>query len=243
MKTMDLPDDIQQKMREASREGERERGERRRSSLKHLAYTALIVVLLGLVLALGAVLFGSGIAFGNGTETTVRMNVSGMVVNEEALRLIGSGQTESLFAFYDRQTRDRSKTVLVIAAALTQRIPLNGFFALGCEESDFTSRARNVNTDGSIDVGDYQLNTRSFPGYSVAELAEPALNISLSAQKLSADSRRLGKWLKALLVYNCGRWYGDVKQITMEHFIRILETEAELDAGFAEVVLSEEGSP
>ncbi|MBE3088216.1 MAG: transglycosylase SLT domain-containing protein [Chloroflexi bacterium] len=174
-------------------------------------------------------------------EITRYVNVTGIEVNERVLVMIAQGQGEKVYSFYDQFIGQREQTLLVVMNALTNEIPMHTFVSLGREEGQFSPQARNINYSAegkmlSVDIGGYQLNSLTFRGYSIAELARPETNVRLAAEKLAADHRSLADWTKTLIWYNANKLDG-LKQRTVLHVIKILNGERVLDEAFVAQVL------
>ena len=81
--------------------------------------------------------------------------------------------------------------------------------AIGQVESGLESRARHVNTDGSVDVGVMQINSAWFPllqryGIAPAMLWHPCYNVHVGAWILSEDIRQYGYTWEAVGAYHAG---------------------------------------
>lgn len=95
-------------------------------------------------------------------------------------------------------------------AAGVHRVPVWILDGVAWMESRYHAGAVNVNTDGSIDRGIFQLNDRSHPGVDPWPVEAAAM---YAAHYLHYLYRRCGSWRGALEAYNCGigRWLrGDV---------------------------------
>lgn len=76
-------------------------------------------------------------------------------------------------------------------------------------ESGLDSRAMNVNTDGTVDVGLMQINSWWFPvlkqhGIQPLDLWDPCLNIGVGAWILAGNVRQFGYDWRAVGAYNAG---------------------------------------
>lgn len=76
-------------------------------------------------------------------------------------------------------------------------------------ESGLDSRAMNVNTDGTVDIGLMQINSWWFPvlkqrGIQPQDLWDPCLNIGVGAWILAGNVRQFGYGWRAVGAYNAG---------------------------------------
>lgn len=79
--------------------------------------------------------------------------------------------------------------------------------AIAKTESNFNATARNVNTNGSEDIGVMQINSSWLPklstfGIGRKELAEPCTNVNIGAWVLAHNIARFGDTWKAVGAYN-----------------------------------------
>lgn len=88
-------------------------------------------------------------------------------------------------------------------------IPVDVLKAVAKTESNFNPAAKNVNKDGSYDVGMMQINStwlKTLETYGITEsdLSEPCTNVKIGAWILSNNAKRLGWNWNAVGAYNVG---------------------------------------
>ena len=81
--------------------------------------------------------------------------------------------------------------------------------AIALTESAMDSQAINCNTDGSVDVGLMQINSRWFPqlaemGIQPGDLWPPCTNVQVGAWILAGEIRRFGYGWQAIGAYHAG---------------------------------------
>ena len=81
--------------------------------------------------------------------------------------------------------------------------------AIALTESAMDSQAINRNTNGSVDIGLMQINSRWFPhlaeiGIQRGDLWNPCTNIHVGAWVLAGEVRRFGYTWQAIGAYNAG---------------------------------------
>ena len=143
--------------------------------------------------------------------------------------------------FYIGITGSREVANAILKACDREGIPPSLAFALAYTESRFKSTARNVNKNGSVDRGLFQLNDRSFPQLEEQDF----FNIDVSARygmKHLNFCRRIAKDdLLAVAMYNAG--VARVKnnqtpKSTLLYVSNIAKYKARLDSSFERDVVS-----
>lgn len=142
--------------------------------------------------------------------------------------------------FYLRVTGNRDVTMAVLDAANREDIPLSLAFALCHTESRFNRYAYNVNANGSIDRGLFQLNDRTFPRLSESEFYAAETSARFGMKHLRFCMNVAGNDLTAVAMYNAGvnRVRSDkTPASTLRYVSRIASYRANLQTAFAEEVL------
>jgi len=146
---------------------------------------------------------------------------------------------EKILEFYDRYTRSRKITEVIIKYSLEKNIPLHMMFSLARRESGFNTRLESRNRDGSWDYGLFQLNS-----FHVKWTRVDFFNIEKNTMAAAGLMQWLLKEFKrddlALAAYNAG--YGKIKNkeipyTTAMHVFEIKKFEKELDSRLSTEVL------
>jgi len=143
--------------------------------------------------------------------------------------LVGSGKVAA--AILEHADKNRVKPSLA--------------FALALEESRFKPRAVNYNTD-SIDRGLFQLNSKSFPHLSEAEVFDPETNARYGLAHLRFCLDQGGNEVAALAMYNAGNGRvdrGATPRRTLDYVYRVLAYEKNIARLFEAKVASRVKKP
>lgn len=143
--------------------------------------------------------------------------------------------------FYLRVTGNRDVTMAILAAADREDIPLSLAFALCYAESRYNRYARNLNTNGTIDRGLFQLNDRSFPRLENEDFYNPEISAKHGMQHLRYCINVAGNETTAVAMYNAGitRVRNDqTPKSTLRYVGKIASYRANLETRFAEEVLA-----
>jgi hypothetical protein len=84
----------------------------------------------------------------------------------------------------------------VLELLLAQDCPIEGatfLWALAKRESSFVANAAGVNSNGTMDVGIWQINQCNWGGLSAEQITDPWTNVSI-AMKLSNNGTRFVPW-------------------------------------------------
>ncbi len=146
---------------------------------------------------------------------------------------------------------DLTRSGVVAKAILDQseafNVPPSLAFALAHEESDYTVVCINRNrAHGSVDIGVFQLNTKTFPDKKVDYLMDPDNNIRLGVAHLSFCLDQGRTDVAALAMYNAGLTRvtkGGTPRSTLDYISRILAYRANLEALFEVHVAAKTGKP
>lgn len=143
--------------------------------------------------------------------------------------------------FYLRVTGNRDVTMAVLNAADREDIPLDLAFALCHTESRFNRYAYNLNANGSIDRGLFQLNDRTFPRLDESDFYAAETSARFGMKHLRFCLNVAGNDLTAVAMYNAGvtRVRNDqTPASTLRYVSRIASYRANLKTAFAEEVLN-----
>jgi hypothetical protein len=140
--------------------------------------------------------------------------------------LIENGKYDTIVNFYDTFVKNVSVTRLIVNTALSNHIPVHLFFALAWQESVFDPACVSYNKKSgkrpsSWDISLFQLNTLSYPNYSIRELANINTNCRLAADRMRENFERYGSWEESLIGYNGGN-INVVYSSTIKHLARVL---------------------
>lgn len=143
--------------------------------------------------------------------------------------------------FYLRVTGNRDVTMAVLDAANREDIPLSLAFALCYTESRYNRFAYNLNTNGSIDRGLFQLNDRSFPHLGENDFYAAETSARVGMKHLRFCMNVAGNDLTAVAMYNAGvnRVRNDqTPASTLRYVSRIASYRSNLQTAFTEEVLN-----
>lgn len=142
--------------------------------------------------------------------------------------------------FYTHLTENREVSMAILEEAEKNDIPLPLAFALCHTESRFKPRAKNVNTNESIDRGLFQLNNTSFPYLSESEFFDPKVSAKYGMSHLKYCLKTAGNEIAALAMYNAGAnkvRRGATPQMTLNYISQIENYRAYIEEHFnSEVV-------
>jgi hypothetical protein len=162
-------------------------------------------------------------------ETQVVVKIVKRIVISNENEIIESMITDNKFnqviVMYNQFIKNEDITRSIVLTALSAKIPIDLFFGLAWQESSFNPDAINYNprkgkTPATIDVGLFQLNSRTFHDYTVEELKQVPLNCALAAEKLRENFEKYGSWEEAVLGYNAGNTK-NVCHDTIRHLVRV----------------------
>ncbi len=142
--------------------------------------------------------------------------------------------------FYLRITGRRDVTMAILEAANSEDVPLSLAFALCYTESRYNCYARNVNKNGSIDRGLFQLNDRSFPRLGDDEFYAPETSAKYGLRHLRFCMNVAGDETLALAMYNAGLSRvrnNQTPSSTLRYVGSIASYRANLESAFNEEVL------
>lgn len=142
--------------------------------------------------------------------------------------------------FYLRVTGNRDVTMAVLDAANREDIPLDLAFALCHTESRYNRYAYNLNANGSVDRGLFQLNDRTFPRLEESEFYAAETSARLGMKHLRFCLNVAGNDLTAVAMYNAGvsRVRNDqTPSSTLRYVNRIASYRSNLKTAFEEEVV------
>jgi hypothetical protein len=149
-------------------------------------------------------------------------------INQFVLDNMSNSKQEKIFNIYDGYTKNRQITNLIVMNALSKKIPINLFFALAYAESNFKSVRSRTNSDGSYDIGLFQLNSYVYKKYDDSELIDPVFNTHMASLHLLNNYERFKSWEEAIMAYNCGN-IKSIPERTAKYLSKILKFEQELN--------------
>lgn len=143
--------------------------------------------------------------------------------------------------FFIKVTGNRRISMSILNAANHENIPLTLAFALAHTESRFKARARNINTNGSIDRGLFQLNDRTFPQLSEEEFYDPSVSARYGMRHLRYCIGIAKDDFKGVAMYNAGvaRIKADQTPASTKAYVKkIRNYRSYLDSEFEKEVVS-----
>jgi len=152
-------------------------------------------------------------------------------INKRIIEMFKAGRVDEIYNFYDNFIGNKEATICIINTALMFDIPIHYFIGLAYQESRFQWRKKSKrNTDGSHDIGLFQLNTKTYKDYDVVYLLEIRNNVRMAGSHLADNYIQAGDYYTALGIYNSG----SEKNINFKHVRNILLYADKLDESFAE---------
>lgn len=133
------------------------------------------------------------------------LNMINPTVSDKGLEYYRNPQTRGAVEwFYINLTGNRNVSLAILNAANRENISLNLAFALAHTESHFKIYARNVNSNGSIDRGLFQLNDRTFPQLNEEEFFDPRISARYGMRHLRYCLGVAKDDYKGVAMYNAG---------------------------------------
>lgn len=127
-------------------------------------------------------------------------------VTDAAFALYRSPKTRlSVEWFYSELTGNREVAMAILNNADKFNIPFPLAFSLAHAESRFKVRAYNVNTNGTVDRGLFQLNSSSFPFLTEGEFFNPSTSAYYGLSHLNYCIGLGGNEIAGLAMYNAGQ--------------------------------------
>lgn len=170
------------------------------------------------------------------------LNFKTVKSGDKALDMYRNPQTRGAVEwFYIGVTGKRDVTQAILKACDKENIPLNLAFALAYTESRFKSTARNVNKNGSIDRGLFQLNDRSFPQLEEEDFFSIDVSARYGLKHLNFCRSVAKDDLIAVAMYNAGVTRvknNQTPKSTLAYVSNIAAYKARLDANFERDVVS-----
>ena len=152
-------------------------------------------------------------------------------INKRIIEMFNAGRADDVYNFYNGFIKNRIATIYIISTALIFKIPVHYFIGLAYQESRFDfDEISKRNTDGSIDIGGYQLNSNQYKKYKIDYLLELENNIRLAGAHLTANYLNAGDWYTAVGIYNAG----NENNVNFRHVRNILLYADMLDEKFAD---------
>ncbi len=154
-------------------------------------------------------------------------------INELLLDNFSEKQVSDILSFYTGFAKDSNIAETILGECLKKEVPVNLAFSLAWAESSFNSRALNVNDNGSVDRGIFQLNNSYRQQWSVDSFYNIHKNIKEGLRYLKKclnDTN--GDVAKALGAYNAGlhaSMNNALPERTKRYIEKILTKEALLD--------------
>jgi soluble lytic murein transglycosylase-like protein len=146
-----------------------------------------------------------------------------------------NGDKERVLAFFTALSGSSELAALILSNASQYDIGPALAFALCWEESRYYTRAVNWNKNGSVDRGLFQLNSQTFPGLSVEDFFDPAINVRYAMAHLRWCLDKGGSELSALAMYNAGTNrvnHGGAPKVTLDYVSRIMDYRKGIEALF-----------
>lgn len=161
-------------------------------------------------------------------RTPKREEIQGAIV-----RLVQAGRAAELYSFYAEDGMDPIRAQFYVTMALAKHLPVSLVISVGWwEGGHMVGMADGPNVDGSYDARPGGVNSYTFKMYTLAQLEQVELNITLETQHLADSRSRMNTYEGALALYNHGSATNfDERHIT--YVASILRHEWELDRRFA----------
>ncbi len=161
-----------------------------------------------------------------------------------ALKLYRASDVQNdVISFYSSLTGNKNISVAILRHADENNISPSLAFALSWEESRFTPTAVNMNS-ASVDRGLFQLNNKSFPNLSEAEMFTPDINAKYGLSHLRFCIDMGGNDITGLAMYNAGIpavQNGKTPSQTLEYVSRILSYKEAADIALMQFLAAKTG--
>ena len=162
--------------------------------------------------------------------------------DDEALYLLRQPKTRaSVEWFYIGVTGNRDVSLAILEAADENNIPLSLAFSLAYAESRYKPTAKNVNTNGSVDRGLFQLNSGTFKNLTEAQFYDPKVSAHKGLEHLRFCLDTAGNEIAAMAMYNAGTnkvHDNRTPKVTLDYISQIESYRNALDQSFETEVLS-----
>ena len=165
-----------------------------------------------------------------------------MSVDDLTLSLLRQPETRaSVEWFYIDLVNDRDIALAILDAAEEYDIPVSLAFSVAYAESKYKTDARNVNKNGSIDRGLFQLNNRTFPNLSEKSFYDAKVSAHYGMSHLRFCMDTAGNEVAAIAMYNAGtnKVHNDrTPKTTLDYIYRIQNYRESITRDFEAEVLS-----
>ena len=152
-------------------------------------------------------------------------------INKRIIEIFKSGRADEIYNFYNNFIGNKEATICIINTALIFDIPVNYFVGLAYQESKFNClRKSKKNSDGSCDIGIFQLNTKIYKKYDINYLFIIQNNVRMAGAHLADNYQRVDNWYSALGIYNAGH----EKKVNFSYVKNILLYADKLDNEFSQ---------
>ncbi|MBO4319858.1 MAG: transglycosylase SLT domain-containing protein [Treponema sp.] len=162
--------------------------------------------------------------------------------DDEALYLLRQPRTRaSVEWFYIGVTGNREVSLAILEAAEENNIPLSLAFSLAYAESRYKPTAKNVNKNGSVDRGLFQLNSGTFPNLTESQFYDPKVSAHKGLEHLRYCLDTAGNEIAAMAMYNAGTnkvHDNRTPKVTLDYISQIESYRSALDQSFETEVLS-----
>ena len=165
---------------------------------------------------------------GQDQDHVLSSDINGLLLDD-----FSEKQVSDILSFYTGFAKDSNIAETILEECLKKEVPVNLAFSLAWAESSFNSRAFNVNNNGSVDRGIFQLNNSYRQQWSVDSFYNIHKNIKEGVRYLKKclnDTN--GDVAKALGAYNAGlraSMNNALPERTQRYIEKILTKEAFLD--------------
>lgn len=141
--------------------------------------------------------------------------------------------------FFMDVTGDRRIALAILDACDAYKVDPFIAFSIAYNESRFKVRAKNVNANGTIDRGIFQLNSRTFNNLSEGEFFNPAVSAMNGVKHFAYCSRYASTVERALANYNAGISKAKIRipESTKEYISNVKSYKEKLQDSFYDSVL------
>lgn len=161
-------------------------------------------------------------------ETNIENKYFIIIQNRESINnIIRLDQEFFLKKFLERYNNNKNVEI-IFRRALEYNVPIPLAFGLAVQESSLRSGAYQSNKDGSIDRGLFQLNTKSYPFLTKAQMYDPEINAKYGMAHIKELYDKNGSYEQSLMDYNCGN-LNRINKGTVEHVLKILKEEEKIN--------------
>jgi hypothetical protein len=192
------------------------------AKMKKVATISIMILALFSISAVALVQLNSPKEFNYFKEiyNPLPLNLNGHVLTREGINSyisnLDKANLDLVVAFYSQFTNSQTISESIIRNALYYKMPINLAFALSYAESRFNPRAFNINSDGSIDRGLFQLNDSYRQDWKTKDFFNIEKNVREGIRYWSAECNKNERTVPiTFIAYNMGPYSESARTSTI----------------------------